>query len=71
MREDIIHAFDNGDYRISFTASGAGRVWTTARHGYAIGSVKLLDENDILELEVLFAYAASRIRGRRKGKKDR
>lgn len=69
MSDLISHAFPNGDYRISFTADGVGRVATTVLNNLTPGSIKFLDEKDIMELEAVFTYAASRIRGRRKGKK--
>ena len=69
MSDLISHAFPNGDYRISFTADGVGRVSTIVLNNLMLGSIKLLDEKDIMELEAVFTYAASRIRGRRKGEK--
>ena len=69
MSDLISHAFPNGDYEIFFAADGVGRVVTTALNILTPGSIKLLDEKDIMELEAVFTYAASRIRGRRKGEK--
>ena len=69
MSDLISYAFPNGDYRISFTADGVGRVSTIVLNNLMLGSIKLLDEKDIMELEAVFTYAASRIRGRRKGEK--